>query len=55
MEVTGYAKQSIYNKSSKNQIPTHGNGKLIFSRSELEEWMKEKKSDDNDIISKYPN
>lgn len=42
VEVTGLAKQTIYNKVNKGQIPHYkpNGGRPIFSEAELEEWMK---------------
>jgi excisionase family DNA binding protein len=40
MEITGLAKQTVYQLVSKNQIPfMKKGGKLYFSRAQLLEWI----------------
>ena len=40
MKITGLAKQTIYQKVWKNEIPFHKKGKrLYFMRSELHDWI----------------
>tara|TARA_B110000114_G_C14830288_1_gene292374 strand:+ start:308 stop:607 length:300 start_codon:yes stop_codon:yes gene_type:complete len=42
MEVTGLAKQTIYAKVSKNEIPfIKKNGSLYFNRENLISWLEE--------------
>ncbi len=45
-EITGYSKNTIYQLVHKNNIPYHkpenGARKLIFFRSEIEEWLRGK-------------
>ncbi len=46
MEVTGYAKSTIYNMVSENKIPYYRkHGRLYFSRSDLIDHIKSGKSD----------
>ena len=41
MEITGYARQTIYDKIHKGTIPYFKKGgRLFFSRSELRNWIK---------------
>lgn len=48
VELTGYKKNTLYRLVHDKKIPyhkpLHGGRKLVFIRSEIEEWMKGKKS-----------
>ena len=50
-ETSGYSPNYIYQLVHKNEIPyhkaEHGGRKLIFYRSEIEEWLKGKKQETN--------
>lgn len=42
VKITGYKKNTIYSKTSNRTIPFHKRGnKIIFKRSEIEEWLLE--------------
>ncbi len=52
MEVTGYAKSTIYNMVSENKIPYYRkHGRLYFSRSDLIDHIKSGKNDNQDSSS----
>ncbi len=57
MEITGLKQSAIYKMTMHNTIPHQKFGKqLVFSRRELEEWMKEKtvrKQSPEDIASEH--
>ncbi len=53
MQLTGLSKASIYSKVCNRTIPFSKNGKLWFSKKDLEKWMMSNRFDCDDDITKY--